>query len=153
MLTAHTYLRACITDMGIVPGTNGPSRRQSGPAWTTKRRYVRLGTFRCCLATCSRILCCWSTTVTITGKSCLLDRYISGIFEGQPKNTIGAAFAAKKVCAVLPAQMWLAQAACARKVIAAPMMYMHLCCTSALLYRQLLSHAAAACRSDCKMSG
>lgn len=27
-------------DMGIVPGTNGPSRRQSGPARTTKRRYV-----------------------------------------------------------------------------------------------------------------
>ncbi|KAL3162934.1 Ras- protein Rab-24 [Trebouxia sp. C0010 RCD-2024] len=31
------------------------------------------------------------------GKSCLLDRYITGIFEGQAKNTIGAAFAAKKV--------------------------------------------------------
>ncbi|DBA94866.1 TPA: Ras-related protein Rab-24 [Trebouxia sp. C0004] len=31
------------------------------------------------------------------GKSCLLDRYITGFFEGQHKNTIGAAFAAKKV--------------------------------------------------------
>ena len=27
----------------------------------------------------------------------MLDRYITGFFEGQPKNTIGAAFAAKKV--------------------------------------------------------
>lgn len=31
------------------------------------------------------------------GKSCLLDRFINGLFEGHPRNTIGAAFAAKKV--------------------------------------------------------
>ena len=31
------------------------------------------------------------------GKSCLLDRYINSTFEETPKNTIGAAFAAKKV--------------------------------------------------------
>ncbi|KAK9909648.1 hypothetical protein WJX75_005576 [Coccomyxa subellipsoidea] len=31
------------------------------------------------------------------GKSCLVDRYINSIFENTPKNTIGAAFAAKKI--------------------------------------------------------
>ncbi|BDA42634.1 Ras-related protein Rab-24 [Coccomyxa sp. Obi] len=31
------------------------------------------------------------------GKSCLVDRYINSIFELTPKNTIGAAFAAKKI--------------------------------------------------------
>ncbi|KAK9816502.1 hypothetical protein WJX72_001178 [[Myrmecia] bisecta] len=31
------------------------------------------------------------------GKSCLVDRYINGLFEGTPRNTIGAAFAAKKI--------------------------------------------------------
>ena len=31
------------------------------------------------------------------GKSCLVDRYINSTFEEAPKNTIGAAFAAKKV--------------------------------------------------------
>ena len=33
------------------------------------------------------------------GKTCLLDRYISNQFEPTPKNTIGAAFAAKRVSA------------------------------------------------------
>lgn len=36
--------------------------------------------------------------LALAGKSCLLDRYVNGFFEGQPRNTIGAAFAAKKVC-------------------------------------------------------
>ena len=40
------------------------------------------------------------------GKSCLLDRYVTGIFERQPKNTIGAAFAAKKVRSCVP--VWIA---------------------------------------------
>lgn len=31
------------------------------------------------------------------GKTCLLDRYVNNSFEQSPKNTIGAAFAAKKV--------------------------------------------------------
>lgn len=31
------------------------------------------------------------------GKTCLLDRYVNDQFESAPKNTIGAAFAAKKV--------------------------------------------------------
>ena len=31
------------------------------------------------------------------GKTCLLDRYVNDSFEPTPKNTIGAAFAAKKV--------------------------------------------------------
>lgn len=35
--------------------------------------------------------------VFVTGKSCLVDRYINGAFEATQKNTIGAAFAAKKV--------------------------------------------------------
>ena len=31
------------------------------------------------------------------GKTCLVDRYINSTFETAPKNTIGVAFAAKKV--------------------------------------------------------
>jgi GTPase SAR1 family protein len=31
------------------------------------------------------------------GKTCLLDRYVNDSFEPSAKNTIGAAFAAKKV--------------------------------------------------------
>jgi len=31
------------------------------------------------------------------GKSCLVDRYINSTFDSQQKNTIGAAFAAKRV--------------------------------------------------------
>lgn len=37
-----------------------------------------------------------------TGKSCLLDRYVNGTWEPASKNTVGAAFSAKKVGNVLP---------------------------------------------------
>ena len=36
------------------------------------------------------------------GKSCLVDRYINNAFECKQKNTIGAAFAAKKACLQRP---------------------------------------------------
>ena len=35
------------------------------------------------------------------GKSCLLDRYVTGAFEADAKNTVGTAFAAKRVRARL----------------------------------------------------
>ena len=84
---------------------NGPSRREGGFAWTTKRRWVFNLSPKPVVMCMSRMLSC----STPAGKSCLLDRYITGIFEGQAKNTIGAAFAAKKVCAVLTCHIYLQQ--------------------------------------------
>ena len=49
------------------------------------------------MATQQAIGCAFHSGAVTAGKTCLVDRYINSTFETAPKNTIGVAFAAKKV--------------------------------------------------------